>query len=472
MTRSWIETTRIAIVGVLLGGLVAAQDDFEITAEELDLWAGQAVAALREDLGVTLEGVRVVLAEPGDVRAALERENRTFMVGLLGEEDGEAQAREFARTLSRITMAKFAFGEKVAYVQPDVVETVAQTLGMPELRSEALVRELVLHELVHAADDERHGLQGLVDRCRSADDVQVLNHLLEGHAQNVTRRLAPKLGWQDGLALHDRSLDGGPQDLPDDPSRGGEAHLARISFQVIGQLYTEGERFVVAILAEGGREAVERAFANPPIDMEVIAHPRWFLHPEERPARLYDLEALLDVPAAEVDEDDWLVQRLSIPGPTFATALAPLTPEEAGALLADLRQNRVLVCNSKHHLGSQFAVAAMEFATPEAADAYVRGMRTMQERRDELWTSGAIRIDRADYQDLDPPAPRGFGAEKRVIGGRVPQDVSVAYASSGPLAFELMVVSDPGRDVQDLAELLAEMVVVQDDARVPANRER
>lgn len=468
VTRSWIDTTRTAIAGLLLGSLVAAQDGFEISTEDLARWGDEAIAALREDQGVTLEGVRVVLAGPGDVRAALERENRAFLVGWLGEEQGEAQAREFARSLARITMAKFAFGEKVAYVQPDVVETVSEATAMPELRSAPVVRALLLHELAHAADDERFGLQGLVDRCRSADDVQVLNHLLEGHAQVVTRRLAPRLGWQDGFAIFERALTAIPKDLPEDPAEGGERHLARISGLAFGQLYTEGERFVAALIEDGGRAAIAKAFANPPVDMEVIANPRWFLHPEERPAKRFDLDVLLDIAARNVDEEEeeWVVQRVSVPRATLVTVLAPLTTEEAGALVADLRQNRVLVCHSKVAPGRQVAIAALEFATPEAAEAYVRGMRTMQERRDEQWTSGQIRIERSDYQQLEPPAPGGFTAEKRVLVGGLSQDLCIAYASSGVLAFELMVVSDPDQDVADLAELVVGMLAVQDEARL------
>src|SRR5262249_54477815 len=148
---------------------------------------------------------------------------------------------------------------------------------------------------------ERFHIGALFARCADQDALRALNALIEGHAQFVARELAPRLGCADGFAAYTRAINAPPKGLVENGDTGTQMVL-RTANSALTTSYTEGEACFTALHAEGGDAAVERAFREPPGDAVLIARPAWFLHPEQRPRAVFELEPALDAFAADFTE--------------------------------------------------------------------------------------------------------------------------------------------------------------------------
>jgi hypothetical protein len=131
------------------------------------------------------------------------------------------------------------------------------------------VRQVLVHELTHAAQDQHFG----IDRpdLDQADDERsdAFRALLEGDASRIEHEYLDSLSTGDRVAAlregDEASKAVGSDDIPD----------------VIGTLfafpYFAGEPFVNAVMQAGGQERLDEAFRNPPVDIEQILHPERYL---------------------------------------------------------------------------------------------------------------------------------------------------------------------------------------------------
>ncbi|MCX8068548.1 MAG: hypothetical protein N3B68_12225 [Anaerolineae bacterium] len=171
---------------------------------------------------------------------------------------------------------------------PDVTGQAAGTfsLYLPEGRQILLVAgrgpatpedELALaHTLAHALQDNAFGTgrggwevpASLAAACRSTPDAALaLRALVEGDAILTAARYAGLEKDPEGLARLARIAA-----RAEEPAYAALANLS--SFEAIRHFpYTEGARFVAALYAEGGWEAVNRAYAVPPCTTQEILHP-------------------------------------------------------------------------------------------------------------------------------------------------------------------------------------------------------
>jgi hypothetical protein len=155
------------------------------------------------------------------------------------------------------------------------------------------------HELVHALQDQRFDLDALTAETRTASDDAGLafSALIEGDASAVDTAyleahpeltpgiLGATLGSLPGLLR----LDAAPPLF---------AHTGLFS-------YGAGEVFVNALREEGGWDAVDAAYADPPTSTEQILHPEKYLGPrdEPTPVDLPDLAPALGAGWARVHEN-------------------------------------------------------------------------------------------------------------------------------------------------------------------------
>lgn len=171
---------------------------------------------------------------------------------------------------------------------PDVTGQAAATfsLYLPEGRQVLLVAgrgpatpddELALaHTLAHALQDNafRTGRGGwavpasLAAACRPTPDAALaLRALVEGDAILTAARYASLENDPEGLNRLARIAA-----RAEEPAYAALANLS--SFEAIRHFpYAEGARFVAALYAEGGWEAVNRAYAVPPCTTQEILHP-------------------------------------------------------------------------------------------------------------------------------------------------------------------------------------------------------
>lgn len=443
----------LALIALLAPNVPGAQDapELAITDELLARIASDFAPAVRERLGVKLERVRVRLGTRAEIEDVLAAENEPILARLDAPGRAADSARAFARALAPALLAKYAVAQDEVLVQAETFSSTAALTGLPALTGEPALRAVVLHELVHAADDERHDLARLFVDCRTADAVRAASAVLEGHAQLVARELAPRLGCAEGFATFSRAITAPPHAMAE--ASEGEKVLQRGPADFFTFVYTEGETFLAAIRQEGGDESVQRAFRSPPPDTLVISHPSWFLHPEQRPHLVFDLDRVLDSFAQGFAAEEWAGQRLSMSPADLRNGMAPVPVEEIDAITAKMRQNRVhLVTPADEPGSSQIALAFLEFGTPEEARSYLFAYRRLQEGRDELMKEGDVRIVSSDYVELTAPDPDGLLVEKRMSVGPLPVDLAALCLTRGSLVVEAMSAGATGWDVDRLLE--------------------
>lgn len=136
----------------------------------------------------------------------------------------------------------------------------------PQLRNAATL-SLLIHELVHAADDQRfqiHNKRRLNFRASFAQSAA-----FEGHAQWATREICARVGCEAGLKALDHfmfSRDTPPNQLTQS--------VQAISRNVLEYSYIEGERFLSALAQRNnGKALIAQLLSNPPSDPIQILNP-------------------------------------------------------------------------------------------------------------------------------------------------------------------------------------------------------
>ncbi|MGH9280317.1 MAG: hypothetical protein ACRD12_19735, partial [Acidimicrobiales bacterium] len=150
-------------------------------------------------------------------------------------------------------------------------DTVASIVGFYDTDSKVLyargasatpyVKEVLVHELTHALDDQHFGIEGadLVDDVAAAFDA-----LVEGSA----------------TAVEDRWFDARPAAEQDEITREDGVGTVRgddVFTALFGFPYVAGPAFVESLLDAGGTARLDDAFRRPPRSTEQILHPDRYL---------------------------------------------------------------------------------------------------------------------------------------------------------------------------------------------------
>ena len=264
--RGGIDETLLAEAFVRARGLVAEAtgtplDDLELVVADDD----------RIDALVRRETHRLVHAQFDDPRFA-----DRFVERMMRGQRGTFVALYVPRT-ERVLVNRRLFADYARFVPADA--------------REAAVLALMIHEIVHAADDRRHD----IDATRTLDFRASFaeSAVYEGHAQWRTRTLCAKAGCLPGLD----ALDGFMFDAPDEegpaPNRIAQSAVA-LSRNVLEYSYVEGERFVEALSRRAdGEAALARLLAAPPADpIQILDPDSWpDAARESRNRRLFDAAA-------------------------------------------------------------------------------------------------------------------------------------------------------------------------------------
>lgn len=210
------------------------------------------------------------------------------------------------------------------------------------------------------------------------------------------------------------------------------------------------------IAEESGSDGLRRAFEDPPDDQATIFHPAWFLHPDQRPARLFELDAGLDAVRARFPEEDWVANRLSITPAQLTAALGNLPAEIVARIQSMLRENRALVlAPRKPPAGRQVLMVLYAFDAPAEARFFAEADERLTRDKDELMKTGAIRVEEAHYEPVNDRGIEGFFCTKRMNVQGMQQEIALLAGSQGAIAFELMFLEEPA-EVDGLVSLARE----------------
>jgi hypothetical protein len=336
-------------------------------------------------------------------------------------------------------VAKYEPGAHRIHVVGENAVRLTDLLGLPELRRPDVLRVVLVHEVVHALDFQRFpALEKERQSRETADGLQAVGAVVEGHAQLVTEVVAARWGLQGAFDDFVRLVVSTPptEDVGLRMIQGVLA--AETSFA-----YVRGHRFLKALEAAGGREAVERALESPPAATTVIERPELFLDPAAA-GEAFQPDELLAAFDPVLLVEGWRRSDVRVKRSQLEAVFEPLPAEETRPVLDALRDGwgRAAVSPAGDRMA---VVAVLEFDAPEAAGAYVRLVRRLSERKDELLKEGTIRVASATYRDGAGPGATlpGFVVDKVVRVMEAEQKVSVHATHAGAVAFELTLVDAP-----------------------------
>jgi hypothetical protein len=133
------------------------------------------------------------------------------------------------------------------------------------------VRRVLVHELTHALDDQRFGLDRPELDERDDEASIAFQSLAEGDAVRIESRYFASLSPED---RRQAEIDGEPPDR-------GEPAVPRVFEALLAFPYEAGEALVDALLAAGGPPRLDAALVDPPVSTEAVLHPERYLAGEQ-----------------------------------------------------------------------------------------------------------------------------------------------------------------------------------------------
>ncbi len=249
-------------------GAYAPADDSKLQA--LQSWFIEARDLVSNDLKIDLSFVNASVVGTSSIR----RQARQSLLGALSH---DIQNNDFAESLvdnmlsaqTASVLAIYSPQDKAILLHRDNLDHYLQSQES-QSSLKASMQALLIHELIHAADDVRFEA---FDRFGvSYQEVFAKSTIVEGHAQWHTRRLCQIAGCSAAFAsLNEYMFD---VDTSDDPAL---QYIQNRNFKNLEFVYREGERFIDQLMQRpNGQQLVTLAFEQPPRDSIQIIDPDSF----------------------------------------------------------------------------------------------------------------------------------------------------------------------------------------------------
>jgi hypothetical protein len=233
----------------------------------------------------------------------VEIERARLVYGALGLLDADADLHSmFEGVLGEQVIGYYDPDTGRLVIRDDVMAGLAGAFG-PEQTQEA--RLVLVHELVHALQDQRLGLGESYEKERTADADNAFRAVVEGDA--TLAMLAHALRQQ-GIPLS--AATAGIQQMGDYLDlnalvRGEKLDDAPAILRVtLVAPYLRGLQFVAAVQGRGGWPAVNNAHRRPPVTSEQVLHPeKYFAREPAEAIEISDNEDVLAAGFERVEED-------------------------------------------------------------------------------------------------------------------------------------------------------------------------
>jgi len=166
--------------------------------------------------------------------------------------------------------ALYSTASQQVMVSDSLLSSYINSVGNDAEAIKHALNALLIHELVHAADDTRYGIHRNRDLNFRASFAQ--SAVYEGHAQYVTRKICQKGDCSSGLSSLDKFMFGdtlSPNQLAQP--------VQAVSRNVLEYSYVEGERFISSLAQrDNGQSLINDALSTPPVDPIQILDPSSF----------------------------------------------------------------------------------------------------------------------------------------------------------------------------------------------------
>lgn len=401
--------------------------------ETLDREAEVALTAVGESRCIKLWGeIPVKFASRQQLESAMRAEQGSFFSRFAGSAGHtELDIRQTARWI----LAKYSVREKAILVVPENFVRQARGTGEAWLLENATLRMYLVHEAAHAADDFQWNLGKRLTNAKDAEALQALSAVMEGHAQLTARRVCEQKGWMKSFERMASFIGSTRGEL-----RIARQQLAPVRWPTTASIYRDGEAFMTTVLAEGGSEAVARAFRTPPEDLLAISRPEWFLDPDTQAPLVYDFKGALNYVAGGFDLKQWTQVRSSATPSQLRDSLQACRDEELDSWLRGLVRNRTASFKPRVSPESKVVGATLfqHATTRHATDAVALKEADSRRKNAGLAKAAQGRVSHSDYQAVEGDSCRGFVCSKRLRLLNVEAEMVHVVLSSGPVEVELM----------------------------------
>ena len=454
---------RALVVFFLLAALSSpalAQDEkpFEITQDALDGLLKELRPLVEKETGRQFSKAPTAeLADVAAVRKMLMGELEEQMHVLLPDADDDDIAtatKQQASFMADILLGKYGVGAGKILVLADNFPKLAKAAKNPRILSRDWVRVTILHELVHALDQDAYKAFDDIKTRKTADELEALNAVIEGHAQHVTHRILAGLHEEELFEAFKKQILAPPADSDE-----ALKYLASVGTRSLKFAYIDGEAFMEGLSKEGHASYVEDLFAKPPASKSVILKPATYYKPEAAPERpsLKPLWKKLEKERG----DDWASQRVKLDESFLSTAFGDMVDaEHLRKSIDETSFAEALVLTLKDPPGAkQVTILVWGGPSKEAAGRFYDLEIELLKAKDERMKKGAVSIKKSDYGTLEiKDAARNCSAKKIVVAGKNEIKTHSLVVEAGARVIEIGYV---GEDVAD-DDLVKEAGVIMD----------
>jgi len=276
----------VARPGVTPARVVTAADasrgEPDVRQNRLDRSFQHARMLIEARTETDLSAIGLRLVDDVDMSDEVDYETRRLVEGRLGKTRLSAQISGSLHDDHKGTYAALYSGRsQTVLVSRDMLERYLASLPSDRQRRDNALLVLMLHELVHAADDVRHGIHANRTLDFRASFAQ--SAVYEGHAQWQTREICREHECLDGLDALSNFMFGRPANTSAGGRRGDtttrtvavkDRAMPLSERNLLEYSYIEGERFVAGLAARrNGARLIEQLLASPPDDPLQILDP-------------------------------------------------------------------------------------------------------------------------------------------------------------------------------------------------------
>jgi len=231
----------------------------------------KARSLVQQHTGVNLSNVSLNIASDNSITAEVSHETQRLIQHQFND---RAFAAHFLNAVMRgqqgTYAALYATRKNEVMVSLPLMKSYQASLSDDKDIQESAILALLIHELVHAADDKKYKIHENRDLNFRASFAQ--SAAFEGHAQFVTRNICAQANCLQGLDALDEFMFG-QKNPPNQLTQPVQA----ISRNVLEYSYVEGERFIANLANRpNGQKLIGDLLTNPPQDPIQILDPKSF----------------------------------------------------------------------------------------------------------------------------------------------------------------------------------------------------
>jgi hypothetical protein len=264
---------------------------------------------------------------------------------------------------------------------------------------------------VKYALDVRYDLTRRRAACRDAEEWFALQAIVEGRAQEVTRKLALDAGMEKAFPrLADRFLHAA--DVALDP---GLRTTSQSAMRQLHWAYTRGRQFWAYLEEQGVKDAEKEVFAHPPRLTQWIENPELYVRARKDGRR--DLATIMSGLERLLPAGDWTpAQQAWTPRMVIQASEAFGDKALAEKRVEGWQEGRTLVWTSRRNSGRLVSVSVARFQNPTAARAFLNFTVDLERKADEK-----LGITKSSCRALAVK-----GADEAVLSERTMQNLAIA----------------------------------------------